>query len=46
MIRLGRIMIRMMVEVNNLIERGVDIKTLDERLDTSLMNDEVVRLRD
>ena len=34
----------MLVEVNNLIERGVFIKTLDGRLDTSLMNDEIVRL--
>ncbi len=41
---LGRTMITMLVQVNNLIERGVYIKTLDGRLDTSLMNDEVVRL--
>ena len=33
-----------LVEVNNLIERGVYIKTLDRRIDTSLMNDEIVRL--
>ena len=44
MIRLGRTMITMLVEVNNLIERGVYIKTLDGRLDTSLMNEEIVRL--
>ncbi len=37
-------MIMMLVQVNNLIERGVYIKTLDGRFDTSLMNDEVVRL--
>ena len=37
-------MVTMLVEVNNLIERGVFIKTLDGRLDTSLMNDEIVRL--
>ena len=37
-------MVTMLVEVNNLIERGVYIKTLDGRLDTSLMNDEIVRL--
>ena len=41
---LGRTMITMLVEVNNLIERGVYIKTLDGRLDTSLMNEEIVRL--
>ena len=44
MTRLGRSMVTMLVEVNNLIERGVFIKTLDGRLDTSLMNDEIVRL--
>ena len=44
MTRLGRTMVTMLVEVNNLIERGVYIKTLDGRLDTSLMNDEIVRL--
>ena len=33
-----------LVEVNNLIERGVFIKTLDGRLNRSLMNDEFVRL--
>ena len=37
-------MATMLVELNNLIERGVFIKTLDGRLDTSLMNDEIVRL--
>ena len=42
--RLGRTMVTMLVEVNKLIERGVYIKTLDGRLDTSLMNDEIVRL--
>ncbi len=42
--RLGRTMVTMLVEVNQLIERGVFIKTLDGRLDTSLMNDEIVRL--
>ena len=44
MTRLGRTMVTMLVEVNRLIERGVFIKTLDGRLDTSLMNDEIVRL--
>tara|TARA_Y100001938_G_scaffold73645_1_gene102003 strand:- start:2644 stop:3240 length:597 start_codon:yes stop_codon:yes gene_type:complete len=42
--RLGRTMVTMLVEVNKLIERNVFIKTLDGRLDTSLMNDEIVRL--
>ena len=44
MTRLGRTMVTMLVEVNNLIEREVYIKTLDGRLDTSLMNEEIVRL--
>ena len=44
MTRLGRTMVTMLVEANNLIERGVYIKTLDGRLDTSLMNEEIVRL--
>ena len=44
MTRLGRTIVTMLVEVNNLIKRGVFIKTLDGRLDTSLMNDEIVRL--
>ena len=42
--RLGRTMVTMLVEVNQLIERNVFIKTLDGRLDTSLMNEEIVRL--
>ena len=42
--RLGRTMVTMLVEVNNLIERGVYIKTLDGRLDSSLMNEEIMRL--
>ena len=42
--RFGRTMVTMLVEVNKLIERGVYIKTLDGRLDTSLMNEEIVRL--
>ena len=42
--RLGRSMVTMLIEVNKLIERGVFIKTLDGRLDTSLMSDEIVRL--
>ena len=42
--RLGRTMVTMLVEINKLIERGIFIKTLDGRLDTSLMNEEIVRL--
>ena len=42
--RLGRTMIEMLVEVNALIERGVAIKTLDGRLDTSSMPEELVKL--
>jgi len=42
--RVGRTMVTMLVEVNKLIERGIFIKTLDGRLDTSLMNEEIVRL--
>ena len=41
---LGRSMVEMLVRVNELIERGVYIKTLDGRLDTSLMPEEIVRL--
>ena len=44
MSRLGSTMVTMLLEVNNLIERGVYIKTIDGRLDTSLMNEEIVRL--
>ena len=44
MTRLGRTMVTMLLKVNNLIERGVYIKTIDGRLDTSLMNEEIVRL--
>ena len=42
--RLGRTMVTMLVEVNKLLEKGVKIRTLDGRLDTSVMNDEIVRL--
>ena len=42
--RLGRSMVEMLVQVNNLIERGVAIKTLDGRLDTTSMPEELVRL--
>ena len=42
--RLGRTMVTMLVEVNKLLEKGVKIRTLDGRLDTTLMNEEIVRL--
>ena len=42
--RLGRSMVEMLVEVNKLIERKVNIKTLDGRLDTSTMPEEIVKL--
>ena len=37
-------MIEMLVQVNGWIERGVNIKTLDGRLDTSSMPEELVKL--
>ena len=42
--RLGRTMVTMLVEVNRLLENGVKIRTLDGRLNTQTMNEEVVRL--
>ncbi len=42
--RLGRTMVTMLVEVNKLLEKGVKIRTLDGRLDTTTMNEEIVRL--
>ena len=42
--RLGRNMVEMLVQVNQLIERGVKIKTLDGRLDTASMPEELVKL--
>ena len=42
--RLGRTMVTMLVEVNKLIEKGVKIKTLDGRLDTTTMPEEIIRL--
>jgi len=42
--RLGRSMIEMLVQVNQLIERGIAIKTLDGRLDTASMPEELVKL--
>jgi len=42
--RLGRTMVTMLVEVNKLLEKGVKIRTLDGRLDTQNMNQEIVKL--
>ena len=42
--RLGRTMVTMLVEVNKLLEKGVKIRTLDGRLDTTTMNKEIVNL--
>ena len=42
--RLGRTMVTMLVEVNRLLEKGVKIKTLDGRLDTTTMNKEIINL--
>ena len=42
--RLGRTMVTMLVEVNRLLEKGVRIKTLDGRLDTTTMPEEIIRL--
>jgi len=36
-------MVEMLVQVNQLIERGVKIKTLDGRLDTASMPEELVK---
>ena len=42
--RLGRTMVTMLVEVNKLLEKGVKIKTLDGRLDTTTMPKEIINL--
>ena len=42
--RLGRTMVTMLVEVNRLLEKGVKIRTLDGRLDTTTMPEEIIRL--
>ena len=42
--RYGRSLVLMLVEINKLIEKGVEIKTLDKRLDTTSMPKEIVRL--
>ncbi len=42
--RLGRTMVTMLVEVNKLLEKGVKIRTLDGRLDTTTMPSEIINL--
>ena len=42
--RLGRSMVEILVEVNALLERDIAIKTLDGRLDTTSMPQELVKL--
>ena len=42
--RLGRTMVTMLVEVNKLLEKGVKLKTLDNRLDSTTMNAEIIKL--
>ena len=42
--RFGRSMILMLVEINKLLEKGIQIKTGDGRLDTTSMPEEIVRL--
>ena len=42
--RLGRTMVTMLVEVNKLLDKGVKIRTLDGRLDTTTMPKEIVGL--
>ena len=42
--RFGRSMILMLVEINKLLEKGIQIKTADGRLDTTSMPEEIVRL--
>ena len=42
--RAGRNMVEMLVQVNQLMERGVHIKCLDGRLDTQSMPEEIVKL--
>ena len=37
-------MVEMLVQINGLIERGIHIKTLDKRLDTASMPEELVKL--
>ena len=42
--RLGRTMVTMLVEVNKLLDKGVKIRTLDGRLDTTTMPKEIINL--
>ena len=42
--RLGRTSLTMQIELDKLIRKGVDVKTLDKRLDTTTMSKEIVGL--
>ena len=42
--RLGRTSLTMQIELDKLIKKGVDVKTLDKRLDTTTMSREIVGL--
>ena len=42
--RLGRTSLTMQIELDKLIKKGVDVKTLDKRLDTTTMSKEIVGL--
>ena len=42
--RLGRTIVTMLVEVNKLLDKGVKIRTLDGRLDTTTMPKEIINL--
>ncbi len=42
--RLGRTSLTMQIELDRLIKKGVDVKTLDKRLDTTTMSKEIVGL--
>ena len=42
--RLGRNLLEMMIQVNQLLDRGIHLRTLDGRLDTTTMSPEIVKL--
>ena len=42
--RLGRTSLLMQIELDKLLKKGVNVKTLDKRLDTTTMNKEIINL--
>ena len=42
--RLGRTSLLMQIELDKLLKKGVSVKTLDKRLDTTTMNKEIINL--